>query len=318
MKTSSTLYVSKVLIRHDRTPNMRGSDNRLRDDTQNQQQKQQTVHRDYKNFPPFSFSSTAALHILTNHALARLETNMVEYAAVGSISLWNQSERSVSLIVTTILLWIFAEVVTPGVMVNNKREVTHLRAQYMKYSSSKSPGWIQNHPQGLCDLVCETVCLCVWWGGRWAPGGSPRLGLGHQSSLFCNILVQLYTEVTQVPGMLNTIQVWGTVKNIVSSSQMAKVSLCPHVWTLSCTKGTQRNLTTVVSTLFGNLNSSQATSDQHVDISGTPKICLPRQSLIHLSCWDTTLAVDHPKHTHTTSQRGSCNISHTMENSMRP
>lgn len=82
MKTSPTLNVSKVLIRHDRTPNVTGSDNRIRDDTQNQQ-KQQTVHGHYKNFPPFSFSSTAALHILTNSDLARLETNMVEYASCG-------------------------------------------------------------------------------------------------------------------------------------------------------------------------------------------------------------------------------------------
>lgn len=38
MKTSPTLYVSKVLIRHDRTPNVKGSNNRIRDNTQNQQQ----------------------------------------------------------------------------------------------------------------------------------------------------------------------------------------------------------------------------------------------------------------------------------------
>lgn len=54
----------------------------------------------------------------------------------------------------------------------------------------------------------------------------------------------------------------------------------------------------------------QATSGQHVDISGTPRICLPRPSLIHLSCWDTTLAVDYFKHTHTTSQQGLRHFSH--------
>lgn len=42
----------------------------------------------------------------------------------------------------------------------------------------------------------------------------------------------------------------------------------------------------------------QATSGQHVDISGTPRICLPRPSLIHLSCWDTMLAADYFKHSH--------------------
>lgn len=170
MKTSPTLYVSKVLIRHDRTPNVTGR-NRIRFATTpkiNNKNTKRCTDITYKNFPQFSFSSTAGLCILTNHALPYSKQTWLNTLGVGSISLWNQSERSFSLIVTTILLWIFDER-TPVVMVNNKIEVTHLRTQYMKYSSSKSD-WIQNHPQnqknneilGSRDLVCVSVCGEGW------------------------------------------------------------------------------------------------------------------------------------------------------------